>query len=1133
MAYLFKKSSLLIFAIITIFQTNLFSQEIPLFIDTFEDYSYSSSWGYYSEPSNLELVWSRIPISKKFSHSGNSSLKLHWQSQNGGEWAIAIASVGWENHDITNQDSLVFWVYSQKEITTKHLPKIYLEDVSYKKTEKIDLTQFVDTIQVNKWNRVILPIELFKQNNNGIDLTKIRSVFFGQGNSDNTEHELFIDDIKIINNKIINGDLSPVVVVLGSSTAEGVGANPKDSSWVNKYRNYLQTIDSTYEVVNLGVGGYTSYQLMPSNILPQINRPFPIVTKNLTYALSFNPTSIIVNLPSNDVALKYTIEEQFNNYFELKNITDSLNIPLWFCTTQPRNFDSLDITQQVVARDNFYKYFPGKVIDFWNGIANVDGRIKKYFDSGDGVHVNNKGHNLLFEKVRDSKVLQDYIPTEYLAINKQKSKSKIDSLLLVMTIDEKVGQLVQIVGVNSVEENWINKGHVGSYLGNHELNEANRLQKIAVDSSRLGVPLLFANDVIHGYKTTFPIPLAETSSWNPELVKSASEIAAFEAASNGTHWTYAPMVDITRDPRWGRVMEGSGEDPYLGSIMANARINGFQGKSLVDKNTVAACAKHFVGYGGALAGKDYNTVDVSERMLHELYLPPFYQSVKSGVATMMSSFNDISGIPASANHFTLTEILKNEWNFNGFVISDYNSIGELINHGIAKDKKEAALKGFTAGVDVDMVGGDAPVPIENVYHPWLEKLVDEGKVSMMQLNNSVRRVLKLKQKLGLFDNPYFDSNYYRESSPSKVYKDSIAKQLAKESVVLLKNSKSVLPLSKNLNSIALIGPLAKDKSNLLGGWSALGKAENVISVFDGLSDKMNDGTEILYSKGCGIDDENKEGFSEAREIAKKADVAIIIVGESRNMSAEAASRTSLSLPGIQEKLILEIAKTKTPIIVIVMNGRPLTLGSIYENPNVNSILETWYLGDQTGGAIADILFGDYNPSGKLPITFPRSIGQIPIYYNHKSTGRPPTEEKYTSKYIDSPVTPLFPFGYGLSYTEFTYNNISVSSDSISVGDNLTVSTELVNAGIYEGEEVVQLYIRDVVASITRPIKELKGFKKIKLKPNEKRNIQFEITSDMLEFYDINMNKIVEDGEFEIMIGGNSQELHKISFIVTN
>jgi len=713
----------------------------------------------------------------------------------------------------------------------------------------------------------------------------------------------------------------------------------------------------------------------------------------------------------------------------------------------------------------------------------------------------------------------------YAQVNEEQ---KINDLLSKMTLKEKIGQLVQFSFVNSEREELIREGSVGSFLNITNPKEVNRIQKIAVEESRLGIPLIIGQDVIHGYNTTFPIPLGETASWNPELVKKAAEIASWEAASNGVHWTFAPMVDIARDPRWGRIAEGSGEDPYLGSVMADARVRGFQGNNLKEKRNIVACAKHYVAYGEAIGGKDYNTVDMSERMLREVYLPPFKSAVDAGAGTLMSAFNDLNGIPASANYFTLTQILRNEWGFDGFVVSDWNSIGELVNHRFAKDKMEAALKGLTAGVDMDMAGDEQT---GNVYLPNLESLVKNGLIKEELINESVKRILRIKYRIGLFDHPYIDSVYFKQNFISKEEREKVALQLSKESIVLLKNEDELLPLKKDIKSIALIGPLADNQEDPTGPWSTAPIFENVVTVLQGLKNKLQSGTRINYLKGCNINDDDRSEFDKAVKTAGESDAIIIVVGESRDMSGEASSRSDIGLPGVQLELIKRIYETGKPIVVVLMSGRPLTIPWLSEN--IPSILETWFLGDQTGNAIADVLFGDYNPSGKLPVTFPRSVGQIPIFYNYKSTGRPPDEKnKFTSKYLDIPITPQYPFGFGLSYTTFDYKNLKLDKTSLWKSDSVLVKIDVSNVGDVAGSEVVQLYIKDWFSSVTRPLKELKAFNKIHLEPGETKTVEFKITPNMLSFYDEKMNWIVEPGKFDVMIGGNSEDLISATFEVT-
>lgn len=711
-------------------------------------------------------------------------------------------------------------------------------------------------------------------------------------------------------------------------------------------------------------------------------------------------------------------------------------------------------------------------------------------------------------------------------------EERIDSVLSLMSIKEKVGQLVQFSGdkltgakTSRPKEEHIDlvrQGMIGSFLNVFGAEITRKIQKVAIEESRLKIPLIFGLDVIHGFKTTFPVPIAEASSWDPELVKLSARMQAEEASSAGVHWTFSPMVDIARDPRWGRIVEGSGEDPYLGSLMSAARVKGYQGENLSDEKTIVACAKHYAAYGGAEGGRDYNTVDISERTLRDVYLPPFKSAVDAGVGTLMSSFNEIGGIPSSANKFLLSHILKNDWSFDGFVVSDWNSIGELINHGIATDSKHAAELGMNAGVDMDMEA--------NAYINYLEELVKENKISIESLNNSVRRVLRIKFRLGLFDDPFKYCNTEREASTilnERIKKSAL--EVAKRSIVLLKN-KNILPLSKNLKRIAVIGPLANAKDEPLGPWKQEGDSSDVVTVLDGIKNKVASSTEILYERGCTINSTTRERFTNAVGIASKSDLIILCLGESRQMSGEARNRLSLDLPGIQEELVKEIHKTGKPIVVVLMNGRPLTINWI--NDNVDGILETWFLGIQAGNAIADVLFGDYNPSGKLPVTFPRYVGQVPIYYNHKNTGRPfNPENNYTSKYIDGENSPLYPFGYGLSYSTFVYKNLKLDKKIIKIGESIEISVDVLNTGKYDGEEVVQLYIRDLAASVTRPVLELKDFKKVFIKTGESQKINFTLSTDKLKFYDINMNYVAEPGKFRVLIGTNSVDLLESEFEV--
>ena len=691
---------------------------------------------------------------------------------------------------------------------------------------------------------------------------------------------------------------------------------------------------------------------------------------------------------------------------------------------------------------------------------------------------------------------------------------RVEDLLARMTLEEKVGQMCQYSGITMEYERMIREGRIGSLLNVFGADETNRIQRIAVEESRLGIPLIFGLDVLHGYKTIFPIPLGLASTWDPDIVRRAASIAAAEAAADGVHWTFAPMVDIARDPRWGRIAEGAGEDPYLGSAMARAYVEGYQGKSLSDPDTIVACPKHYVAYGGAEGGRDYNTVDISERTLREIYLPPFRAAVKAGAGTLMSAFNDLNGIPASANPHTLRTILRGEWGFEGFVVSDWNAIGELITHGIAGNIYEAAEKALKAGVDMDMQG--------DVYRRALVQLVREGRIPEGLIDDAVRRILKIKFMLGLFDRPYVDPERAKKIIKCREHLEA-ALEIARKSIVLLKNDGNLLPLSRDLGSIAVIGPLADDHEAPLGPWSCLGDPKDVVTVLEGIKSKVSPKTKVLYAKGCDIEGSSKEGFDEALRAARESEVVIAVVGESRDMSGEAACRAYLDLPGVQEDLLKALHATGTPIVMVLMNGRPLSISWAAEN--IPAIIEAWFLGVQAGYAIADVIFGDYNPGGKLPVTFPRTVGQVPIYYNHKNTGRPPLPDvKWTSKYLDIPYTPLFPFGHGLSYTRFEYSGLEISPVEVGANDTVKVRFRVRNVGDREGDEVAQLYIRDPVASVTRPVKELKGFKRVTLKPGEEKTIEFTLMLEDLSFLNSEMKRVVEPGEFRVMVGSSSEDI---------
>ncbi|WP_313386259.1 beta-glucosidase BglX [Chishuiella sp.] len=724
--------------------------------------------------------------------------------------------------------------------------------------------------------------------------------------------------------------------------------------------------------------------------------------------------------------------------------------------------------------------------------------------------------------------------------DKTKSKKEfIDYVMGQMTLDDKVGQMVQYtydggdVTGSAIDKNYIKytkEGMMGSVFNATTTDITKQLQKIAVEETRLGIPLIFGYDVIHGYETIFPIPLGEASSWDLKAIQRSAEIAAAETSAGGVHWTFAPMVDIGFDPRWGRISEGAGEDTYLGSKIGAARVKGFQGNSLYDLNTVLACTKHFAGYALAQAGRDYNSVEISDRFLRDYVLPPFKATIDAGVGSFMTSFNEIGGVPSTASKYLYDQILRKEWNYNGFVVTDYTAIQELIPHGIAKDLEEATLKSVEAGIEMDMMSG--------AFLNHLSKLVKEGKVKEDIIDTAVRRILEAKYDLGLFEDPYRYSNAKREKQTvmKKEFLDE-ARDIARKSMVLLKNDQQVLPL-KESQKVAVIGPLVKDEKNIIGNWAARGDRNGKAwSVWEGLNDVLGKNAKITYAQGTDINSTSTNGFQEAINIAKNSDVIVAVMGENENQTGEATSQTNIDLPGNQKELLKELKKLGKPIVLVLMSGRPMTIS--WENDNMDAILYAWYPGTMGGLAITDVLYGKYNPSAKTPMTFPRSVGQIPIHYNQKNTGRPylgdsDPEQKYKSRYTDSPNSPLFPFGYGLSYTTFDYSNLKLNKSTMKNGkDEIKVSVNVKNTGNYDGEEVVQLYVRDLVGSVTRPVRELKGFDKVMIKKGETKTVTFTLTPEDLKFHDINMNFVAEPGDFDIYVGTDSNASLKTSFTLVN
>jgi beta-glucosidase len=717
----------------------------------------------------------------------------------------------------------------------------------------------------------------------------------------------------------------------------------------------------------------------------------------------------------------------------------------------------------------------------------------------------------------------------------QKMDRFIDELLRKMTVEEKLGQLNLSSGVGDLKVitegegrlDYIKQGLIGSAWGMNS-------QKAAVEESRMGIPLITGRDVIHGYKTTFPIPLAMSCMWDVEKIEKMARISAIEASCAGINWTYSPMVDISRDPRWGRVAEGAGEDPYLGSLIAKAYVRGYQGDDLSKENTILACVKHFALYGAPEAGRDYNTVDMSRITMYEDYLPPYKAAVEAGVGTAMTSFNVVDMVPATGNKWLMTDLLREDWGFDGFVVTDYTAINEMIHHGLG-DLQTVAVKALKAGVDMDMVGQS--------YIGTLKKSLEEGKVTEDEIDRACRRILEAKYKLGLFDKPY---QYFDEERAEKYWlsdeHQAYARELAARSCVLLKNSNEVLPLKKE-GAIAVIGPLANSKIDMLGTWAATRDTTDIVPIIDGIRNVAGTNADVLFAQGSYFTEDSflinrrrakdqqitidkqksKQLLDEAKEVADKADVIVAVLGEPRSWSGEASSRADIGLPECQQRLLKELLNTGKPVVLVLGNGRPLALS--WENEHVDAMLETWHAGVQAGNGIADVLFGDFNPSGKITMTFPRVVGQAPIYYNHNRTGRPQNETSYfTSRYLDIPNTPLFPFGYGLSYTTFEYSDIQLNKNEFSANEKLVASVTVTNTGEYEGEEVVQLYINDPAASVSRPVKELKGFEKIVLAPGESQSVDFSITSDHLKFYNSDLEYGWEPGDFNIYIGTSSKEV---------
>jgi beta-glucosidase len=720
-------------------------------------------------------------------------------------------------------------------------------------------------------------------------------------------------------------------------------------------------------------------------------------------------------------------------------------------------------------------------------------------------------------------------------------EQRIHALVRQMTVEEKVGQLVQLSGESNHSTprlaELVRQGKVGSLLNVVGAEETNAVQKIAVEQSRLKIPVIFGYDVIHGFRTTFPVPIASAGSFDPPLVEQAERVAAKEATSSGVKWTFAPMVDISRDPRWGRMVEGAGEDPYLGSVIGAARVRGFQGENMADPASLVACTKHFVAYGAVEGGRDYNTVDISEQLLREVYLPPFHAAVNAGTGTLMASFEDLNGVPATANHHTLTDILRGEWNFRGFVDSDYSAVHELIAHGIARDDSQASLLAVTAGVDMDMADG--------AYAGSLVSLAKSGKLPMSVLDEAVGRVLRVKFAAGLFDHPSTDVQREQRDvlTPESV---ELARKVAQESMILLRNENGLLPLKKETKTIAVIGPLADSQADQLGSWASNGRAEDAVTPLAGIKRKLPQ-SEVLYAKGVEISSMEKQSpggaapapgtatgvvgpgstadgtasIADAVSAVQRADVAILFLGELAAMTGEASSRAYLDLPGKQMELLEAVVGTGKPVVLVLESGRPLDIR--WASDHVPAIVQAWFLGVQSGNAIADVLFGDAAPSARLPLSWPRTVGQIPVYYNHKSTGRPSSTDRWHTGYLDESAEPLFPFGYGLTYTTFQYSNLTVDTPTVSPSGTIRVRADIHNTGQKQGTEVVQLYVHDNVAPTSRPVRELKGFRRVSLTPGQSTTVEFSVAAHDVGSYDSNMRWVVPEGTYDVWVAPNAAE----------
>lgn len=834
------------------------------------------------------------------------------------------------------------------------------------------------------------------------------------------------------------------------------------------------------------------------------------------------PWSATLKTPVANINIVFLLEKDEAYQLTVKTAPIPLNIKITEVTVDENHLHASGMYRVFAEKETEIDLtFNGET---FSGSLNLDSLGKIDFEGvkGEGNSLTEKLLKEL-EKYRKSEPVQERTDEEI--------HEAVEKLLTKMTLQDKIGQMSQCQASqfsfggdvdSEPPEKLVAEGKVGSILGAFDIHRVFELQKIAVEKSPLGIPLFFNNDIIHGHQTIFPVPLAWASSWDLDAIKTACAISAKEATASGITYNHGPMVDVTRDARWGRVVEGSGEDPYLGSLIAAAMVEGFQGNSLSNEETLIACLKHFVAYGAAEGGRDYNTVDISEGTLRNVYLPPFIAGLKAKAGSVMNAFNIYQGVPAAASKFLMKDMLREELGFDGMVITDYGSIDEIAIHGAAKDNKEAAKMAIESTLDIEMV--------TTAYMKHLPALIEEGRVTEEQLDEAVRRILYYKFKIGIMDDPF---RYIRPDFEEKYHFSNEhlqeSRELAKKSIVLLKNN-GVLPLQKDHGKIAVIGPFA-DSKDLLGPWQFSKYGNETITLLEGLHSQSSNKDKLLYAKGCSVESEIDGGFEEALRVAEQAEIVILALGESSGMSGEAASRMSLELPDIQKQLAEEIVKLGKPVILVLTNGRPLVLE--WFERKVDAIVETWFLGSQAGHAIADVLYGEYNPAGKVTMSFPYATGQVPIYYNHYKTGRPLTpknqQEKFISKYLDGPNEPLYPFGYGLSYTTFAYSDIQLDKTAMTRSETITASVTVKNTGSFAGEEVVQLYIQDLYGSVVRPVKELKDFKKIHLQPGESIEVGFTITEEDLKYFTKDQGYMAEEGEFKLYIGTNSKEVKESVF----